>query len=58
MNHKKWERADAIDGVGTFVEDSYTKRKEKTALKWEMDLEQILAKVVSGRNHLGGFGRG
>jgi len=26
MDHKKWERVDAIDGVGTFVED---KRKGK-----------------------------
>ena len=33
MDHKKWERVDAIDGVGTFVEDSYTKGKEKTCTK-------------------------
>ena len=33
MNHKKWERVDAIDGVGTFVEDSYTKGKEKSCTK-------------------------
>lgn len=28
MDHK-WERVDAIDGVGTFVEDSYTRKGKK-----------------------------